>query len=107
MTSVVEVSLDVEKRLIREANKSPSRSRHAAVILDKSFEPICYGFNNGKRHAEVHAILKCLGTPKYMGKNPKFLLVVRVNNSRQFINSKPCKICQKVIDRVGLKAFHS
>lgn len=105
------VSTDVASRLIREANKEERETkhhmRHAAVILDRSFRPICYGYNRFDRHAEGHAISKLLNTPHFRGKKPYAILVVRVNKTNKFVGSKPCQKCQRLIDAVGLKAFHT
>lgn len=109
--SCLPISLDVAKRLLKEAAKAPKPnghySQHAAVVLDKAHRPICYGYNLFSRHAEHHAIGKLFATPHFRGKKPYAILVVRVNKAGKFVGSKPCRKCQKLIDAAGLRAYHT
>ncbi len=96
---------------IKEAEKSTmSRGKHGACVVLRG-KVIAVGHNrkfiNGpdKRrvlslHAEMDAMRKC--SPKDLRKAQ--LYVVRKN----FGNSKPCKACQKAINRFGVtKIFYS
>ena len=105
------IGIDAVNRLIREAGKAPvdnrHGSRHAAVILAKNMQPICYGFNIFSRHAELHAIQKWLATPKFRGKKAAAIVVIRRNKTGKLTESKPCEKCQVLLDGVGLKVYHS
>lgn len=95
------------------AEKSEEKKKHGAVVI-KSGRVVGYGFNKFKnhtdyipedlikihcsRHAEEVAI-------KIAGNNAKgaILYVARVNNQGIDRNSKPCKICAKLIKKSGIK----
>lgn len=95
------------------AEKSGEKKKHGAVVI-KSGRVVGYGFNKFKnhtdyipedlikihcsRHAEEVAI-------KIAGQNAKgaTLYVARVNNQGIDRNSKPCKICAKLIKESGIK----
>lgn len=95
------------------AEKSEEKKKHGAVVI-KSGRVVGYGFNKFKnhtdyipedlikihcsRHAEEVAI-------KIAGNNAKgaILYVARVNNQGIDRNSKPCKICAKLIKESGIK----
>lgn len=95
------------------AEKSEEKKKHGAIVV-KSGRVVGHGFNKFKnnieiipeelikvhcsRHAEEVAI-------KNAGQNAKgaTLYVARVNNNGFDRESKPCKICSKIIKDSGIK----
>lgn len=95
------------------ALKSKSNKKHGAVVV-KSGRVVGTGYNKDRnspfivspehikphcsRHAEIEAI-------KEAGHNVSgaVLYVARVNRQGQDRNSKPCKLCQEVIDEINIK----
>jgi deoxycytidylate deaminase len=95
------------------ATKSASNKRHGAVVV-KSGRVLGTGYNKNKnnpmavspehikthcsRHAEVEAIRDANWNVE-----GAVLYVARVNNQGQDRNSKPCRICQVVINETKIK----
>ena len=95
------------------AEKSKSNKRHGAVIV-KSGRVVGTGYNKDRnhplfvspehikthcsRHAEMEAIKEAKGNAK-----GAVLYVARVNNQGQDRNSKPCRLCEKVINQSNIK----
>lgn len=95
------------------ASKSKSNKKHGAVVV-KSGRVVGTGYNKDRnspfivspehikphcsRHAEVEAIKEAKGNA--FG---AVLYVARVNNQGLDRNSKPCKLCEQVINQSNIK----
>jgi len=98
---------------VNAALKSSYHQRLGAVIYDKK-RIISVGYNQPERsvknhhpkfrkhstsiHAEVAAILRARQNLKGMS-----ILVVRLNNNKQFRMARPCDHCMAYLDFVGIK----
>lgn len=100
-------------RAISEAKKSNFKQRHGCVIfkgnriLSSGYNEIryCNRIHSKYRkwlesgiHAEQKAIL--YGNYNY---HRCSLLVVRLNHKNELVNSKPCPVCTKMIQDMGIK----
>ena len=95
------------------AEKSKANKRHGAVVV-KSGRVVGTGYNKDRnhplfvspehikthcsRHAEIEAIKEAKSNA-----NGAVLYVARVNNQGQDRNSKPCVLCEKVINQSNIK----
>jgi tRNA(Arg) A34 adenosine deaminase TadA len=98
-----------------QATKSPCAYRHGSVLIDKA-KILNRGFNEMRPAAWVrfnrnrdfaswtmHAEISCMhGVPRKTLRG-KTLVVVRINKSGQFLNSKPCSTCMYEMQRKGIK----
>lgn len=99
------------------ASRSNCKMKHAAMVLDGAYEPICWGYNFTRQgferddyevcHAEVNAIHKWLKAFKPRGRSGHYIFVVRVNSQGEFMYSEPCEACSQMIRKVGLTAIWS
>ena len=102
---------------IKEAQKSNFKHRHGCVIfngarvINAGFNEIRYCSKLNKKyrkwinslHAEQKTILFAQSPIKRCS-----LLIIRINNKNQLVNSKPCKMCQSLIADVGItKVYYS
>jgi deoxycytidylate deaminase len=104
-------------RCVELAQNSQLTHKHGAITLDKSKRILSVGFNSRSsswiqrlyakklgvyqkkyNHAEVDALRKA--------DNPYYLLVVRVNNKGELLQSKPCPICQSLAKDSGVKKIY-
>lgn len=113
--------MNIPDRFIKIAIEEAYNSTHpvykvGAVIFDKR-KLISKGHNYPQRsarklhpkfqkwpnsiHAEVDCILKAKTGLKSMS-----ILVLRVNNNKQFRNSKPCDFCYAYLNHVGIKDIY-
>ena len=95
------------------ASKSKSRKMHGAVVV-KSGRVVGTGYNKDrnspfivspehiKPHCSTHAEVAAIKEAK-TNATGAVLYVARVNRQGEDRNSKPCRLCQKVITDVGIK----
>lgn len=88
------------ERAAEEALNSPLMYQFGAIVINGG-KQLSIGYNNGKKHAEVHA-LEQLSTKQTKG---AVLIVVRVNKSGLAM-SKPCVNCHKRILDFGIKRVY-
>lgn len=101
----------------KEANKSSCSFRHGAVLAkgNKLIRSACNENRyccfadhhrqepgHGTLHAEIAVVV---GVDRKITLN-KDVYVVRVNSSNDFMNSKPCQMCQTVMAHVGIKKVY-
>jgi tRNA(Arg) A34 adenosine deaminase TadA len=116
ITNKIKRCLDLAKK---QALKSTFRERHGAILVkggqilnchhnDSSSSSFAMRFPRyldgkqlleGSRHAEVQVIL---GIDKTQTKHSTVFLV-RIGRDGNFIYSKPCPMCQKILKYVGVK----
>ena len=104
-----EVDDSIIERINKCARQSPNykQTRHCAVIFSPSGELVCYANNRYQKHAEMRVLSKYFSYPGFYGKGIGYMLVVRVNKTGTWINSKPCIKCQKMLIRYNIKVVHS
>lgn len=114
----------IKKRLVALSHKlyhvPEGKNKHFSFILDKS-KIIAFGTNDGFKthpkakelqyrfcaiHSELSAILR------YRGKDKDFshftLVNIRINHDKNLGMSKPCEICQQLIESLGFaKVFYT
>jgi deoxycytidylate deaminase len=101
------------KRAIVEATKSNFKQRHGCIIfkggtiLSTGFNEIryCNRINHKYRkwlESGIHAEQKALLYSNYSFTRCS-LLVVRLNFKNELVNSKPCPVCSKMIQDMGIK----
>lgn len=95
------------------AKKSAARRKHGAVVV-KSGRVLGTGYNKDrnsplsvspehiKTHCSRHAELEAIRDANWNVKGA-VLYVARVNNSGADRNSKPCRLCQNVINETEIK----
>lgn len=95
------------------AEKSQSNKRHGAVVV-KSGRVVGTGYNKDrnnpmfvspehiKTHCSRHAEVEAIREAKHNASGA-VLYVARVNNQGQDRNSKPCRLCEKVINQSNIK----
>jgi len=103
------------KYAIQEAQKSEFKFRHGCVIF-KGSKIISTGYNEvryckrldyrykkwiNSLHAEQRTILFTNANIKRCS-----ILVVRINKNNKLVNSKPCKVCQSLMQDVGITKIH-
>ena len=88
------------KRAATEALNSPLPYQLGSLVI-KGGKTLAIGYNNGKKHAEVHALTQ-LTVKQAKGGD---LIVVRVNK-KGLAMSKPCKNCQATIMLYGIKRVY-
>lgn len=97
----------ISAQVIRKAKKSPCRHKVAAIALNRKDEILGIKYNisrpqeifnkkGGGIHAERLAIMT-------WGKSIKTLIICRVNKTGDLIPIHPCKNCQKMADKLGIK----
>ena len=96
-----------EDKLAALAAKSACRHKHAAVLLDPQWQPICWGYNRGSIHAEQDVIAKWVKAFRPRARLAERLLVVRWKPSVGFQYSKPCVHCTMLLNRLNITAMHS
>lgn len=109
------LSLDViYNAAVHQARKSTMQHQHGAVIVNKSGDILGQGYNSIQTfyshqysmHAEVAAI-QSLRRKNRVNADELTMIVVRVGctsgNECYTKFSKPCKNCQKEIEKVGIK----
>lgn len=101
---------------IKETKKSQSEFRHAAIIFDGN-RIISKGYNIPFKthpkgsgiytsiHAEVMAITSAIKNRKNIDNLD--ILIIRMNKRNQFLLSKPCKDCMKLIKRFNINPIWS
>lgn len=89
----------------KKAVQSSCRYRIAAVGLDKrgnvigsTTNKVRFVSKGGGIHAEIALIEK-------FGKKIKSMFICRVNAQGELLNIKPCKNCQAVADKLGIKIY--
>jgi len=102
-------------KLKRLAQKSMLKSKHSCVLTTKKGEIVSWGVNQNRTHpkygskppyftlhAEGAALFDCIKK----GCNPKGLIAYVYRKGGT--NSKPCKCCQALLARFGIKIiYHS
>lgn len=101
------VAPDVQDKLRETARNSLMRSKHAAVVLDKKGNAICYAYNSPGKHAEVEAMRKYERAYRPRGWKAHSIVVIRINKSGDFVLSKPCHNCTNFLDGHDLRVYHS
>jgi hypothetical protein len=85
-------------------------AKHAAVLLDTSLEPICYGYNRNYTHAEEIVLAKWMKAYRPRGRKPYMIFIVRIRGKGIFPGfnfSKPCEDCEELIENHGLEYLHT
>jgi len=92
------------KNIFKIAKRSPCRYKVAAVILDSNGNVLACAHNlprmmkrGGGIHAELAALRRC--NPK----EAKTLQLVRVGRGGQLRPIHPCRHCQRILDKFGIK----
>ena len=85
--------------------------RHGACVMNKKI-PLVAKPNTTKTHPKImrfsnghfcqHAEMACLLNLGFERSQGKKLYVVRINNSENICNSKPCESCQRMIIAAGI-----
>lgn len=101
---------DLEKLRVT-SRKAHMRYKHAAGVFDTKGNLICVGHNQrtnrGSIHAEVAAIKKYLHSHRPRGRKIGYVYVVRFNPRGQPKNSKPCRNCQILLDKLEVPVYWS
>ncbi len=97
---------------IKEAEKSPANCRHGCVIF-VSNKIVSKGFNKPVRpsktiRSHIHAEIDALFGLHHKIIKKATLMVIRINKSKELIQSRPCKRCDGILKRKGIrKIFYS
>jgi deoxycytidylate deaminase len=85
--------------ILFSGKKEISRGRNRQGITNKYFK---YKWNLRDTHAEVDAIIRS------NRQKTDTILVIRINNKKKLMNSKPCLSCQAILKHFGIKkAYYS
>ena len=89
----------------KKAGRSYSKYKISAIALDKGGNVLATAVNRprfsrkgGGVHAEMIALRK--GGPKTTS-----IMICRVGNAGDLLDIQPCKNCQKIIDKLGIKVY--
>ena len=97
----------------RQSQKSELRCCHGATVVNRRGEIIASSYNKRdvrknedifSTHAEISAFFK---VPPSLRKGIKIIVLRRDVNTDKIIMSKPCKICQKMLERFNVKIYYS
>lgn len=102
---------------IEQAKKSPCSYKHGSVIVNNkeiiskgynNYIYSCYSFSKGKItiHAECDSINKSIRKNGKRSLKGSIIYVVRINYNDELKMSKPCKNCQAVIEKFGIKTVY-
>ena len=97
-----------------QARKSDMNFNHGAIVIHRG-KIVGKGYNtyinsNYKRsiHAEEDAIYNSLKKVKEEDLKKCELVIIRINNNGECLDSKPCSNCSKLINRYSIKkVFYS
>lgn len=104
----------------KEASKSDAHQQMSALIIYKGkiiscahnslkSNPIQYKINKDSiysTHAEVAAISRILGARKDIDWSKAKLLVYRKRRDQEYGLAKPCPICSRLINQMGIKHLY-
>jgi tRNA(Arg) A34 adenosine deaminase TadA len=101
---------------INQAMKSDMNSNHGAILVRRG-KIVGKGYNRYVNsncdkifsiHAEVSAIKNALKKVHPDELKMCELIIIRVNNENECLNSKPCEKCSKIINMYNIrKVYHS
>ena len=101
---------------LSQAMNSNMASLHGAVlvhrgkIVGKGYNKYVFNSSNNKNtfsiHAEVCAIENALLKIPLCEIKKCDLVIIRINRNGEFMNSFPCKNCQRYIESIGIKTTH-
>lgn len=100
---------DIIEQINSCALKSPNHkmSRHCAILFTPNNQVICYTNNRYNKHAEMRVLAKYFNYAGFYGKKIGYMMVVRVNKSGNWVYSKPCIKCQKLLEKYNIRVVHS
>src|SRR5579859_978882 len=94
--------------LIRVAERSPNKNRHAAGIYLRTGKLILAVSNRFKEHAEYRCIQRYFAVDKFRSQRIYSIVIIRVTKSGKNLSySKPCKKCSKLLNQLNIKVIHS
>jgi deoxycytidylate deaminase len=113
--AILEKAINIAKSLPKQKYKL------VATITDKKGRILSWGYNSYSKtsptqayyaektgynlriylHSEIDAILKLKYTDK-----PYAIFIVRINHNGEPVFAKPCEICQKAIQDIGIKKIY-
>lgn len=115
--AVREKYMNYVEQAMEEAKKSPMAQKHGCVIVHKNklvsagYNKLVEPFGSYSVHAEVNALLKAkkILTKSELKQSKLFIVRIGTDNMDNPLKySKPCKVCQELIDRLGIKiVFYS
>jgi hypothetical protein len=89
----------------KKANQSFSKYKISAIALDKNGSVLATAVNRprfsrkgGGDHAEMIALRK--GGPRISS-----IMICRVGKSGNLLGIDPCKNCQKILDKLGIRVY--
>ena len=98
-----------------EAKKSPMSQKHGCVVIHKN-KVVATGYNKQVEpfsltsiHAEVNALIKAKKVLNRSELKQAKLMVVRIGTNSMdnpLKYSKPCKVCQSFIDKLGIQLVY-
>lgn len=99
MKEVSLIPINIMNALLKECKKSDHCHKHAAALVSRN-KILYIAHNTQNGHAETNCIRKI--SPKNKLKNPCILYIIRSNNNKTTINSKPCLFCIRSIQKCNI-----
>lgn len=89
--------------MIKKAKKSTCRYRVSALGLTAKGEIIGIKNNSPRFSREGGSIHAEMALMKQYGENIKTIYICRVNGKGELLPIKPCKVCRRKADELGIK----
>jgi len=96
---------DLIEKARKKAGQSSSKYKISAIAFDKNGKILATAVNRprfsrkgGGVHAELIALRK--GGPKTHS-----IMICRVGNSGNLLGIEPCKNCQRILDKLGIRVY--
>lgn len=92
----------IKDKLIKTAIKSPCRFKVSAVAFSKKGNILGWSYckhNLGKSCGAIHAERELMSR---FGSRIQNIIITRTNKSGDVLPIKPCDVCQKVADKMGI-----
>ena len=104
-------------KLKLNANKSFIKHKHSSALIDSNSNIFSIGINKFVKHVQlkesnyyrtIHAEMALFKTNVLIKKNSKNLdiIVIRINNKNELINSRPCRECIEKLKFYGIRKVY-
>lgn len=88
-----------------KAKQSNCRYKISALGFDKKGNYLGASFNKKRFHIKGGGIHAEIALIKKFGPRMKSMVICRINKQGSLLNISPCKTCQAVADKLGIKIF--
>lgn len=95
----------IEKLAKEKAKQSNCRYKISALGFDKKGNYLGASFNKRRFHIKGGGIHAEISLMRKYGSRIKSIVICRINKQGSLLNISPCKTCQEVADKLGIKIY--